>query len=78
MSKPIIIIGFAGVGKTTLAKKYSNVLDFEYLHYRYTYSQEMLETKTFEQLKGAEEGRKMNPRMATQLFRKIKRKSWEI
>ena len=35
MKKPIIIAGFAGIGKTTLAKKYKNVIDLESSLYKY-------------------------------------------
>ena len=35
MNKKLIIAGFAGVGKTTLAKKYQNVIDLESSTYKW-------------------------------------------
>ena len=35
MSKGIIVLAFAGTGKTSCAKKHSNVYDFDYLLYKY-------------------------------------------
>ena len=35
MNKPLIIAGFAGIGKTTLAKKYKNVIDLESSIYKW-------------------------------------------
>lgn len=35
MKKPLIIAGFAGIGKTTLANKYKNVIDLESSVYRW-------------------------------------------
>lgn len=35
MKKPLIIAGFAGVGKTTLANKYKNVIDLESSIYKW-------------------------------------------
>lgn len=35
MKKPLIIAGFAGIGKTTLANKYKNVIDLESSIYRW-------------------------------------------
>lgn len=56
-----IIVAFAGTGKTCCAKKHENVLDFDYLHFKFTYPEEMIKNKTFEELKGVEEGRDINP-----------------
>lgn len=38
MNKGIIVVGFATVGKTTLSKKYKNVIDLESSPYRWDYS----------------------------------------
>ena len=38
MKEWIVIAGFAGIWKTTLAKKYSNVMDVESTPYKYDYS----------------------------------------
>ncbi|MDK2899133.1 MAG: hypothetical protein PWQ10_320 [Patescibacteria group bacterium] len=35
LKKGIIIAGFAGIGKTTLAKKYKNVIDIESSYYKW-------------------------------------------
>ncbi len=51
MSKGIIVLAFAGTGKTSCAKKHSNVYDFDYLLYKYSYPKEIMETKTFEEFK---------------------------
>lgn len=36
-NKAVIISGFGGVGKTTLAKKYKNVIDLESSPFKYDY-----------------------------------------
>lgn len=46
----IIIAGFAGIGKTTLAKKYSNVIDVESSPYKYDYSSTIIDD--IEKIKG--------------------------
>ncbi len=61
MRKGIVIAGMAGVGKTYLGQKYENIMDLDHLFYKYTYSNEVLENKTFEQLKGFLQGRTINP-----------------
>ena len=48
--KGIVIAGFAGIGKTTLAKKYKNVIDIESSPYKYDYSG--LDKSNLEVLKG--------------------------
>lgn len=61
MEKGIVIAGMAGVGKTYLAQKYNHIIDFDHLFYKYDYSEKVLESKTFEELKGFKEGRTLNP-----------------
>ncbi len=51
--KCLVIAGFAGIGKTTLAKKYSNVIDIESSPYKYDYS--MYNNIDYEKLKGNKE-----------------------
>ena len=46
----IVIAGFAGIGKTTLAKKYKNVIDVESSPYKWDYSN--IDTSNLESLKG--------------------------
>lgn len=58
MSKGIVIAGFAGVGKTTLSKKYKNVIDIESSPYKWDYSG--VDTSNLEKLKGIND-RKENP-----------------
>lgn len=50
MAKGIIISGFGGVGKTVLAKKYSNVIDLESSPYKYIYDD--ISENNYEALKG--------------------------
>ncbi len=52
MAKGIVIAGFAGIWKTTLAKKYSNVMDVESTPYKYDYSG--LDSYDPEKVKGKE------------------------
>ena len=71
MSKGIVIAGMAGVGKTVLAQKYNNIMDLDHLFYKYTYSNEVLENRTFEQLKGFLEGRMFNPKWPENYISKL-------
>lgn len=53
MKDGIVIAGFAGVGKTTLAKKYKNVIDIESSPYRWDYTN--VDTTNLESLKGTKD-----------------------
>ncbi len=50
MKLPLIIAGFAGIGKTYLSKKYSNVIDLESSRFVYYYSN--VDPKDYEKMKG--------------------------
>ena len=54
----MIIAGWAGIGKTTLAKKYKNCIDLESSAYKWIYSDE--DKKNSEKLKG-DKSRTPNP-----------------
>lgn len=60
MQKAIVIAGHAGVGKSCLARKYDNILDFDHLFYKYVYPEKILKNTSFEQLKGMNQNRTIN------------------
>lgn len=64
----IIIAGFSGIGKTTLGKKYKNVVDLDSAEFAYDDSG--LEHLSLEQRKGMK--RKMNPDWPLNYIDKIK------
>lgn len=68
MKKSIVIAGFSGIGKTELAKKYSNVVDLDSAEYVYDDS-DILDIP-FERRKG--EKRKPNPLWPQNYINKIK------
>lgn len=69
MQKALIIAGFAGVGKTTLAKKYKNVIDIESSPYKWDYSG--MDITNLENLKG-QKNRKKNPNFPQNYIHAIK------
>lgn len=69
MNKPLIIAGFAGIGKTTLANKYKNVIDLESSIYRWDNTG--LEDIPVEQRKGTK--RKENPNWPNNYIEEIKK-----
>lgn len=71
MNKPLIIAGFAGIGKTTLAKKYKNVIDLESSIYKWDNTG--LEDVPVEQRKGTI--RKVNPGWPNNYIEEIKKQS---
>jgi len=73
MSKCIVIAGFAGIGKTTLAKKYINVCDLDSTAYNWHNTEH--ENFNDEQLKGLI--RKPNPLWPQNYIDEIKNKMQE-
>lgn len=71
MNKPLIIAGFAGIGKTTLAKKYKNVIDLESSTYKWDNTG--LENVPVEQRKGTL--RNPNPNWPHNYIEEIKKQS---
>ena len=69
MCQGIVIAGFAGVGKTTLEKKYKNVIDIESSPYKWDYSK--VDIKDLEKLKGCK-GRKINSEFPQNYINAIK------
>ncbi len=71
MKKPLIIAGFAGIGKTTLANKYKNVIDLESSIYRWDNTG--LEDIPVEARKGMK--RKENAKWPNNYIEEIKKQS---
>ena len=71
----IIISGFAGIGKTTLQKKYKGVIDLESSDYKWIYD-DNIENIDKEQRKGVT-NRKQNPLWPLNYVEDIIRKSYE-
>ena len=65
----MIIAGFAGIGKTSLAKKYKNVIDIESSPYKWDYSN--MNITDIEKVKGSV-GRTVNPNFPSNYINKIK------
>ena len=70
MNKGIVIVGFAGIGKTTLVKKYKNVIDIESSPYKWNYSE--VANSNLEKLKGME-NRKRNSNFPKNYIEAIKK-----
>ena len=71
MEKGILVVAFAGTGKTSCAKKYDNVYDFDHLLYKYSYPKEVIENKTFEELKGLTQIRTKEPNWPENYFAEL-------
>lgn len=68
--KGLIISAFAGLGKTTLANKYTNILDLESTNYHWIFEKESSENLTNEELKGIKT-RKLNKEWPQNYIKKI-------
>ena len=67
--KGLVIAGFAGIGKTTLGKKYSNVIDVESSPYKWDYSG--MDVTDYEKVKGTK-NRQLNKNFPQNYIDKIK------
>ena len=76
MSKGIIISGFAGIGKTTLGKKYKNVIDLESSNYSSIYD-DNFKLKDSETRKGQNLYRRPNPDWPDNYVKEIIKKANE-
>ena len=71
MKKGIIVVAFAGTGKTSCAKKYNNIYDLDHLLYKYSYPKEVIKNKTFEELKGLTQIREQRRNWLENYFAKL-------
>lgn len=69
MNKGIIICGFKAIGKSTVARKYENIIDLESSDYKYILD-ECLKDISVEKTKGLKE-RKLNPEYPYNYYDKI-------
>jgi len=72
MKKGIIISAFAGLGKTTLGNKYSNVIDLESTNYHWIFDIKERTTLNSEELKGIKQ-RQLNPEWPSNYIRAIQK-----
>jgi len=72
----IIISGFAGIGKTTLQKKYQSVIDLESSDFKWIYQDETIESLDKEKRKGIS-NRIQNPLWPLNYVKEIIQKSKE-
>lgn len=63
----MILAGFQGIGKTSLAQKYQNVIDLDAMPYFFELTKSQ-ENMNYEKLKGRED-RKKTSKMARKLYR---------
>lgn len=76
MKQGLIISGFAGIGKTTLEQKYSNVIDLESSDFKWIYSDENTQNMNKERRKGTT-NRTQNPLWPLNYIKEIIQKSSE-
>lgn len=74
MKNAVIISAFAGVGKTSLVKKYPNIIDLESSDYKWIYYNKKIKSMNKEKRKGITK-RTLNPAWPTNYLEEIKKQT---